>query len=320
MLDDLLSAGIAKISMGSAGNTLPSAALQSPALQDARSFHDALVSHGLVIPSHVPGLFGYSARFEQVLDAINNLITRVSFEDGAELMSFPPIIDRHVVERSGYAELFPGRCGAISALSSTPAATPDKPSDSLTQLALSPSACFPLYPTMTGTLPEGGRLITMMNWVFRHAPSVGPMSMLSFRVREFVRLGERQEVVSWRDMWLQRGVELLSSLGLEATCALDDKEPSGLDGWSHVRGTAEQPQKHELCASMGGELPPAALASLKLHYQHFGSLFNILTARGAIAHTACMGVGLARMTLALFHRHGFDVEAWPGGVRERLWP
>ena len=33
--------------------------------------------------------------------------------------------------------------------------------------------------------------------------------MQSFRVREFVRVGTADEVVEWRDMWLQRGLKLL---------------------------------------------------------------------------------------------------------------
>ena len=41
-------------------------------------------------------------------------------------------------------------------------------------------------------------------------------------------------------------------------------------------------------------------------------------ADGTIAHTACVGFGLERIALALYHRHGFDRAAWPGSVREAL--
>ena len=40
--------------------------------------------------------------------------------------------------------------------------------------------------------------------------------MQSFRVREFVRIGTPGIVVEWRDMWLARGVALLTALGLPA--------------------------------------------------------------------------------------------------------
>ena len=81
---------------------------------------------------------------------------------------------------------------------------------------LNPAACYPVYPSFTGVVPKGGRLVTMMNWVYRHEPSPEPTRMQSFRVREFVRVGTADEVVEWRDMWLQRGLEILQGLGLPA--------------------------------------------------------------------------------------------------------
>jgi hypothetical protein len=36
------------------------------------------------------------------------------------------------------------------------------------------------------------------------------------------------------------------------------------------------------------------------------------------AHTACLGFGLERITLALVKRHGLDQERWPATVREEL--
>src|SRR5205807_1777985 len=64
--------------------------------------------------------------------------------------------------------------------------------------------------------PIISRHVTMPNWVYRHETSPEPTRMQSFRVREFVRVGTADEVVEWRDMWLERGVNLLTSLGLPA--------------------------------------------------------------------------------------------------------
>jgi hypothetical protein len=36
------------------------------------------------------------------------------------------------------------------------------------------------------------------------------------------------------------------------------------------------------------------------------------------AHTACLGFGLERITLALLRTHGLDVSTWPAAVREEL--
>ena len=51
----------------------------------------------------------------------------------------------------------------------------------------------------------------------------------------------------------------------------------------------------------------------------FGSTFGIQTADGQTAHTACLGFGLERVTMALFKAHGFDPKRWPQAVRQRLW-
>ena len=37
-----------------------------------------------------------------------------------------------------------------------------------------------------------------------------------------------------------------------------------------------------------------------------------------VAHTACLGFGLERITLALVRRHGLDQDRWPAGVRAEL--
>ena len=65
---------------------------------------------------------------------------------------------------------------------------------------------------------------------------------------------------------------------------------------------------------------PTALCSFNYHQDKFGGEFGIRTADGAVAHTACLGFGMERVTMALFKVHGFDVAAWPADVRSQLWP
>ena len=48
--------------------------------------------------------------------------------------------------------------------------------------------------------------------------------------------------------------------------------------------------------------------------------FDIKTADGDVAHTACLGFGLERCVMALFKTHGFAPDEWPAAVRARLWP
>jgi seryl-tRNA synthetase len=65
---------------------------------------------------------------------------------------------------------------------------------------------------------------------------------------------------------------------------------------------------------------PTAVCSFNYHQQHFSSAFDIRTADGSPASTACLGFGLERVVMALFKTHGFDPASWPPEVRRRLWP
>ena len=65
---------------------------------------------------------------------------------------------------------------------------------------------------------------------------------------------------------------------------------------------------------------PTAVASFNYHREHFSSVYDLTQPDGEQAHTACVGFGLERITLALLSRHGLDVDRWPGDVTAELWP
>jgi seryl-tRNA synthetase len=184
---------------------------------------------------------------------------------------------------------------------------------------LNPAACYPVYPSFTGTVPEKGRLVPMLNWVYRHEPSPEPTRMQSFRVREFVRVGTPEQVVEWRDMWLQRGLELLHSLQLPAKSDVAADPFFGRGGKILAMNQKEQKLKFEVLVPVISATDPTAVCSFNFHQDHFGTNFDIKTPDGQVANTACLGFGLERVTMALFKAHGFDPKAWPTAVRERLW-
>jgi seryl-tRNA synthetase len=298
---------------------------------EAQRFYDDLVGHRLIIPGGVDGAFGRGAEFEQVLEAFNALVSRISADDGAEFCTFPPVIDRRILERVDYMDTFPDLCGAVysffgkdreaRALSECiHAGQPWGGALQMTQVTLNPAACYPLYPTMSGMQGEGGRLVTMLNWVFRHEPSAEATRMQSFRVREFVRVGSMEQVVTWRDMWLARGVELLRSLKLDAHPDVASDPFFGRGGKMLASNQKEQKLKYEVLVPVNSADSPTAVCSFNFHQQHFGSTFAILTPDGEPAHTACLGFGLERVVMALFKAHGFKVSRWPEAVRRRLWP
>jgi len=297
---------------------------------DIASFHQGLVDHGLIVPSGVPGAFGRGAVFEDVLERFNAMVSAISQGDGAQFFTYPPIIDRKILEKVHYLDSFPHLCGSVhsfmgnglQALKVAEAAAKGEDWGALmgsTGVVLNPAACYPVYPSFTGTVPEQGRLVTMLNWVYRHEPSDEPTRMQSFRVREFVRVGTPDQVITWRDAWLQRGLELLLSLELPAKADVAADPFFGRGGKILAMSQKEQKLKFEILVPVISLEDPTAVCSFNFHQEHFGTTFDIRTPDGNVANTACLGFGLERVTMALFKAHGFDPKQWPHSVRQRLW-
>jgi seryl-tRNA synthetase len=298
---------------------------------DPKSLYDGLVAHGLIVPAAQAGTFGRGAVFEDVLERFNGLVSALSKNDGAEFYTFPPVIDRGILEKVHYLDSFPHLCGSVhsffgnglEALRLAERAKGGEPWGDLlgqTGVVLNPAACYPVYPTFTGTVPAEGRLVTMLNWVYRHEPSSEPTRMQSFRVREFVRVGTPEQVVAWRDMWLQRGLDLLTSLGLPARSDVASDPFFGRGGKILAMSQKEQKLKFEVLVPVISETDPTAVCSFNFHQTHFGETFDIKTPDGEVANTACLGFGLERVVMALFKTHGFVVAQWPAEVRKILWP
>lgn len=298
---------------------------------DAQKFHEGLVKHGLIVPVGVQGIFGRSGVFEDVLERFNALVTDLAKDDGAEYFVFPPTIDRKVLEKSDYMDSFPNLAGTVFSFKGKEltarqlseaihAGESWEKYESMTDVVLNPAACYPVYPSFSGTVPKEGRLVTMFNWVFRNEPSPEPTRMQSFRVREFVRCGTPDQVVEWRDMWLKRGMTLLESLGLPVQAEVASDPFFGKGGKMLAVSQREQQLKFEVLVPVISRENPTAVCSFNYHQEHFGEAFAIRTEDGKIANTACLGFGLERLVMALFQTHGFDPGAWPSAVRAKLWP
>jgi len=295
-----------------------------------QKLYDDLVAHKLIIPVGVPGIFGRSAVFEDVLRRFDGLISRIAHDDGAEVMLFPPTLDRRVLEKSEYLDSFPNLAGAVFSFfgkesehadlrEAVHASKPWEAWQRMTDVVLTPAACYPVYPSFTGTIPAAGRLVDMQNWVFRHEPSLEPTRMQAFRVREFVRVGTPEVVIEWRNMWLDRGVKLLQSLGLPAQSDVAADPFFGRGGRMLAANQKEQKLKFEVLVPVISETKPTALCSFNYHQDHFGKIFDIKTESGELAQTACLGFGLERCVMALFKTHGMVPSEWPKALREKLW-
>lgn len=300
-------------------------------IYDNKSFYADLVAHGLIIPTGIQGGYGRGAVFEDILNRFNALVSRVAADDGAEELMFPPIVARSLIEKVGYLGNFPHLIGSVHSFFGTDAqAKPmaEKASQGerweealdITDVMLTPAACYPVYPVFSGLLPKGGRLVTVMNWIYRHEPSEEATRLQSFRMREFIRVGAPDEVEAWRDQWLERGMTLLKGLGLPVASDVANDPFFGRVGRMMAASQREQRLKFEILVPVISAEKPTAICSFNWHQEHFTGKFGIQRDDGSVAHTACLGFGLERCTLALIQAHGFDPATWPADVRAQLWP
>lgn len=303
-----------------------------PASPDQAEFLARLFDTGLLVPSGVPGIYGRGREFECVRLAFDDYISRNPAEN-AEPLSFPPVLPREQFESTGYLKSFPHLAGTVFAfegderqalqLQERAAAHGDwSEFQTMSPLVLMPAACYPVYPAIAarGKLPSGGLTIDPGDaWVFRHEPSDDPSRLTMFHMREFVRLGEPDAVLAWRDEWRDRGIGLLLDLGLDANFDVAADPFFGRGGKMLANNQREQALKFEILVQVAGP-EPTAVASFNYHQAHFATTFGIETSHGETAHTACLGFGHERVTLALFKTHGLDPAGWPDEVRARLWP
>lgn len=303
-----------------------------PGTSDQTAFLEELIAGGLLIESGVPGVYGRGAEFERVRGAFDALVTRATASDQPERMAFPPLLPRRQLEQIGYLKSFPHLAGSIFAFEGDEeqAAQQEQRASchedwsefqQMTDLVLTPAACYPVYPAIAarGALPPGGVTVDAGGaYVFRHEPSGDPARLQMFHQREMVRIGEPETVAAWRDAWRDRSISLLRSVGLDPRFDVANDPFFGRSGRLLARSQRAQELKFEVLVQIAGP-EPTAVASFNYHQDHFSSTYGIAFANGdSPAHTACLGFGLERITLALLRTHGLRVCAWPAVVLETL--
>ena len=241
------------------------------------------------------------------------------------------MLPRRDLETVGYLRSFPHLAGSIFAFEGTEAQAAEQLArasrhedwsefQTMTDLVLTPAACYPVYPAIAarGRLAAGGVTVDAGGaYVFRHEPSGDPARLQMFHQREIVRIGEPETVQAWRDSWRERALELLRGVGLEVELDVATDPFFGRSGRMLAASQREQQLKFEVLTPITAP-EPTAVASFNYHQDHFASAYGLELADGRGAHTACLGFGLERIALALFRTHGFEVSAWPAEVRRRL--
>jgi seryl-tRNA synthetase len=114
-------------------------------------------------------------------------------------------------------------------------------------------------------------------------------------------------------------MEVLSALGLPATSVVANDPFFGRVGRMLAANQRDESLKVELVVHLYDGLGDGtAVVSCNCHLDHFGQNFDIETADGGVAHSACVGFGMERIALALLKHHGLDTAHWPASLREVL--
>jgi seryl-tRNA synthetase len=301
--------------------------------RERADFRDALVSAGLLIPTGIDGLYGRGAVFEQIIEGIDSLVLKAGIAahgDRPVKLRFPPVFPRTAFEKTDYIASFPNLTGAISTFDGDNKAHRALLADreagvdwdhhlASAGTMLVSAACHPSYATLPETLPADEVLLDVYGYCFRHEPAIDPARMQAFRMHEYVRVGSAESARNHRDLWIDRGLEVLSDLGLTAHAEAANDPFFGRVGKMLAANQREENLKTELVVRLYGELDGGtAVVSCNCHQDHFGETFGITTATGEVAHSACVGFGMERIALAMLRTFGLDTSGWPAPIRAHL--
>jgi seryl-tRNA synthetase len=288
------------------------------------------IAETLLLPSGIDGVYARTGAFENVVDAIAALISRRR-EPGAEVLRFPPVMSRRLLEMSGYLKSFPHFIGCVCCLNGAETAIAgaverfEQGGDWTTDLSpgdlvLTPAACYPIYPLVAsrGAVPTTGLMFDVAGDCFRREPSRDLDRLQSFRMREYVRIGTPAQVDDFRRRWMTRAADIAGLLGLP--CRIEQASDAffGRGGKLMAMSQIEQALKFELLVPLRSAVEPTACMSFNYHRDHFGTAWNLRNAAGEVMHTGCVAFGMDRLALALFATHGIELARWPSSVRKAL--
>lgn len=297
---------------------------------DHEAFRAALIDAGLLRATSVSGLVQRSGVFEDVVLAVQGYAARQRTDASAERWWFPPVLPRADFLRTDYLRSFPDLIGSVEVFLGDDRAhrallgaldAGDDWTAHLTpsEVVLSSSICHSLYGALPVEVPAQGLSAECGGHAFRHEPSLDPARMQAFRMYEFVRVGTPDQAIAHRDAWRDLGHRALLALGLPVRVEAANDPFFGRVGGMLAANQREAELKFEIVVDLT-DARPTAIASANYHEDHFGAPFGLHTPDGEVAHSACFGFGLERVTLALFAVHGLDPDAWPAEVWQALGP
>lgn len=282
------------------------------------------------------GLFMFQGEFLQVFHAINAKVKQLSTQFQAIEQEYPALWPIELFKKINYLEEFPQQAILCAGVKPTKKAK-DNVAASYSKIkefseieiddnfapakfGLQPAVCDCCYYMLRDKDQIENTSYTCYNKVFRNETSAtgGLERLTNFSVRDVMFVGGASYVLERR----QRVFEMLEVFvqELQLNCKLESANDPFFAGNAISKSVFQYASqlKHELLFDVPGLPKAMAFGSVNLHLDFFGSAFDIQLKDGEAAHSACVGIGMERMSYALFCQHGAQLSEWPESVKEYL--
>ena len=284
-----------------------------------------------VIPIQ-PGFFSFQGDVLRVLHALNRSVQKMAGEVDAIEQEHPAVWPVRLFKKIDYFREFPQQMILCAPLKDDFQARSEfsrqfgkeAEFDSVPMgehmadatFGLQPAVCDCCYYTLEGARELKDHFYTTANRVFRNERSATNQldRLTNFTVRDIMFVGTEEYVLEARQQMIDRLSRFLVSLGVNAKIeTANDPFFANESAMKSVFQNAHR-LKYELLAYIPHLDREIATGSINLHTDFFGRAFDIEAADGSVAHSGCIGVGMERMTYALFCQHGADLGDWPQPV------
>lgn len=290
---------------------------------------------GDVIPIE-PGFYSLQGDFLRVFHAINRSVRRMAADVDAVEQEHPAVWPVRLFKMIDYFHEFPHQmilCAAVKDDYASRAEFAKRfgkdqpfesvPMDSLmgdSTYGLQPAVCDCTYYSLENVAAHEDTYYTTYNKVFRNERSATNRldRLTNFSVRDIMFVGREEFVLEAR----QKLIEVLSRflVSLELSAKIETANDPFFANDSAMKSVFQNAHrlKYELLARIPHLGREIAVGSINLHTDFFGKAFTIRLRDGRTAFSGCIGVGMERITYALFCQHGPVLRQWPEGVRNYL--
>ena len=220
-----------------------------------------------------------------VLNRIDARVRSAAASLGAEEIHYPALIARGALDRAEYPKAFPHLL-----MSAGQSAVFDD--HGISQWCLSPAVCYHAYAQLAGRVLDAPLVITARGRCFRaERELVHGVRQIEFEMREIVLLGAAD--------WVDRAADSarLAVESIAADLSLTGDWQAAEDPFFLPAAAGKALMQRLLKVKLEYQWPGPgglALASINRHGPFFGQRFDISTADGQPAFTACIAVGLDR--------------------------